>query len=325
MTTLKHKLTQSGDGDIDADAKLALAMLAEDQRAISYRPGFARLTGSVTAAILLQQIFYRFTRTGKSFFKFRSPNSHKDYRQGDSWQEELEFSGCEFDAALAKIGTKIVKGMSKSEPMAEKEPEFDEKGRMLNLDKLVIYWTDSNRCTWYWLNLGLLGNAIKSIYLGNSGKSNYLVIQESTITSNSEKRSKNTKSTHTHGAPALLSPSPISASVCVAKSKFSFEERARHAERNGLGSGWLNLSASGRYDEVIEYELSRQSPVGIQQSRNSRADERMFYSEAVQIVSSLTAAGRSAEDAINDLPVDEEVRDLLLDKFVRNKELAATA
>jgi hypothetical protein len=75
---------------------------------------------------------------------------------GDSWIEELGFSGDEFDAALKRIGTKIMAGTSKAEAMQK----TDATG-------LVLYWTDSNRVTWYSVNVELLGNLAFPHYLEN--------------------------------------------------------------------------------------------------------------------------------------------------------------
>lgn len=153
---------------MNEDSQLFLAVLAEDREVISYRKGLRKITGSVTSAILLQQIIYWASKKEwKPFYKFRGPCSHKLYQQGDSWLEELGFTGPEFDNAIEKIGTKVVKGMSKREAYQKQ----DKTG-------LVIYWTDKSRLTWYHLNTDLLGNL---------GKLNYLVNKESRITLKSGK------------------------------------------------------------------------------------------------------------------------------------------
>ena len=125
---------------------VALTLLADDLEFIPYRRTFRKITGSFGAAILLQQILYRAKGNGfRPFYKFRSPCSNMLYRNGDSWVEELACSADEFDTALKRIGTKIVK----SEPL-EKAMEGNDPTR------LVIYWTDSNRVTWYVVNKTLL-------------------------------------------------------------------------------------------------------------------------------------------------------------------------
>lgn len=125
-------------------------MLAGDYRAIPYRPELVEIAGSVTAAILLQQITFWAARSNwETFFKFREICAHNDYRLGDSWTEELGFSPREFDNALRKIGTKIKRGDSKAEAME---------------NSLVIFWTDSSRKTFYLLNWPLLEARLLRIY-----------------------------------------------------------------------------------------------------------------------------------------------------------------
>ena len=132
-------------------------ILAEDGEVILYRKSLRPITGSVTATILLQQIIWHDKRKQReSFYKFKAPCSHKLYKDGDSWTEELGFSNKEFDSALSKIGTKITQGMSKDDVLNSEE---------LNPNFLVIFWTDASRVTWYTLNRDLLGKLLKGIYL----------------------------------------------------------------------------------------------------------------------------------------------------------------
>jgi len=152
-----------------ATANSVINLLAEDQSLILYRKSLRQITGSVTSAILLSQMLYWFGKSGnKPFYKFRKPCAHEDYREGDSWTEELEFSEGEFDYALKKIGTKITKGMSK---IAAFEKE-DATG-------LIIYWTDASRKTWYMVNANLLSNQV----LASRSNADYLDSSENLITS----------------------------------------------------------------------------------------------------------------------------------------------
>jgi hypothetical protein len=73
--------------------------------AIPYRPELRGICGSVTATILFQQLEYWFENQGGEFYKFLAPcPGHKNYKEGDSWQEELGFSDDEFRAAFDRIG-----------------------------------------------------------------------------------------------------------------------------------------------------------------------------------------------------------------------------
>ena len=119
-------------------AAIVNAQASDRMRAIPYRPEFNAITRSVEGSILLQQILYWWGKCeGKPFYKFRAPAEHDRYKAGDSWTEELGFTGYQFDKALKSIGVKITKGISLNE--------------MIN-KALVIYWTDSNRLTWYKVN-----------------------------------------------------------------------------------------------------------------------------------------------------------------------------
>lgn len=154
-----------GKGEIEMtpETTVILGLLAEDKEVISYRKQLNNITHSVLSTILLQQMIFRAKQKDwQPFYKFRAPCKHKLYKPGDSWTEELGFSGAEFDTALKRIGTKVTKGIKKSKVFED-----------VSINSLIIYWTDASRVTWYQLNVELLGNLTKS---------NYLVKQESGIT-----------------------------------------------------------------------------------------------------------------------------------------------
>lgn len=72
--------------------------------AIPYRPELRQTAGSITAAILLQQMLYWREKSGdKPFYKFKQPCQHPAYKAGDSWCEELGFTRSEFDTALKHL------------------------------------------------------------------------------------------------------------------------------------------------------------------------------------------------------------------------------
>ena len=130
-------------------------LLANLKNAIYYIPDLARLTGKVTAALLLQQVIqYSGAARGRiePFYKFRAPCEHTLYRPGDSWLERLAFSPKEFDTALRTIGTKIRRGESKKAALGGGE-----------IQHLVLYWTDSSRVTWYLLNGPLFERKLREL------------------------------------------------------------------------------------------------------------------------------------------------------------------
>lgn len=200
--------------------------LAEDRKKITYRPSFAKITGSVLGAILLQQVLYWTEEKGGQFYKFMQPCEHPKYKEGDSWSEELVFTRYELKAAFKAIGTKSTAGVSKKELMSVKEPDFDEKGVLKNATNLVIYWTDSSRITWFWLNTELLGKAVSQHYLGKSTKQNYLEksqdnitykMPDYNITSSSEITSKTTAESNTPIPPAPIPDIQKQADEVIAK------------------------------------------------------------------------------------------------------------
>ena len=165
-----------------------IQLLANDKSLVTYRPRLNKITGSVTATILLLQILYWWTKQRrKKFYKFMSPCQHSLYRIGDSWEEELGFTRRELTTALKKLGTKLTKGTSKTEALK---------------DKLIIYWTDSNRMTWFEVNepllrkkLSLLYNGANVHYIDNEQKSHYIETDESAITLLQETTPKTTTET----------------------------------------------------------------------------------------------------------------------------------
>ena len=130
---------------------IALSQAQDQAKSIPYRPQYNRITGSVTASVVLQQINYWWHVKGRQpFYKFQSPCKHEKYREGDSWAEELGVGTTAFTNALKAIdAAKVTKGKSKTE---------------LHRGHLVIYWTDSNRMTWYQLNEDLFAYAIYLAY-----------------------------------------------------------------------------------------------------------------------------------------------------------------
>lgn len=72
---------------------------------ICYYPELTKITGSVTATLMMSQLEFWFKTTGgKSFFKFLEPCAHERYKEGDSWQEELGMSTSEIRYAFKRIG-----------------------------------------------------------------------------------------------------------------------------------------------------------------------------------------------------------------------------
>jgi len=133
---------------------LAFDIIADDKSLITYRPKLRKLTGSVTAAILLSQIMYWSKKSKyQPFYKYKlrpakddNDNYPDKYREGDSWCEELQFSKSEFETALKKIGKKVKKGQAKPQ------------------DCFVWYWTTISRVTYYQINFKYLSSKLIDLY-----------------------------------------------------------------------------------------------------------------------------------------------------------------
>lgn len=138
--------------------------LKNDQSVIPYRKRLNRITGDPKASILLQQcIFWAKISNWRAFYKFVEPCSHTLYKSGDSWTEQLGFSVSEFSTALKRISTKITKGAKKREILVRADPK-----------SLIIYWTNSDRVTYFQVNLPLLDNLLNSVYLESTSSTDIL-------------------------------------------------------------------------------------------------------------------------------------------------------
>ena len=129
------------------ERNIVLRVLGDERKNIAYRPKFARLAGSVTAAILLQQIYFRYVAHDEQpFYKFKEPCPHPEYKKGDSWCEELGFTRREFDAALRQIGQKLSRHITRDTKV------------------FVWYWITNQRKTYYELNWDYFGNGVIRLY-----------------------------------------------------------------------------------------------------------------------------------------------------------------
>lgn len=141
---------------------IASTIISEDQGLINYRPRMNKMTGSVIATILLNQMMYWAKRQGNGFYKFVSPCSHELYIEGDSWTEELKLTKHEFYGAIKKIGFK--RGKSSNEIESEK-------------DAYIIYYTTKDRLTYWIVNWDKIEADLSNLY-----NRNYLVNPKSGIT-----------------------------------------------------------------------------------------------------------------------------------------------
>lgn len=127
---------------------IARKIITDDKALIPYRPALNGITGGIIPTLIFQQIMYWWEKhRGQPFFKFKEPCEHADYKQGDSWCEELGISRWEFDSSISKISQKINR----------KTPK--------NPSALVWFWTDASRLTWYELNETEVDKCLELLYV----------------------------------------------------------------------------------------------------------------------------------------------------------------
>lgn len=121
------------------------ALIEDDRHRVSYRPSWNQFTGGVNGTLLLQQVIYWWSKNKRRpFYKFNSACDHPNYRDGDSWQEELGMTRSEFETARRKIAAKTKGNVSQK--------------------ALVSYWVDPDRRTWYALNEEAVIAELQAIY-----------------------------------------------------------------------------------------------------------------------------------------------------------------
>ena len=119
-----------------------MSFFGSEKKRIPYDKHIAQITGSMSSAVLFQQMLFNYGRKqGKPFYKFFMPCGHPLYRPYDSWTEELGIGETAFTNALKRIGTRAKTKDEIREFLKKKSKEF-----------CVIYYTDHNNLTWFYLN-----------------------------------------------------------------------------------------------------------------------------------------------------------------------------
>lgn len=119
---------------------------------IKYQPALRKIAGSLSATVLMSQLEYWFSKQGRAFYKFIEPCDHKLYKEGDSWSEELAFSGAEFRNAFKQIG--VVYKTKK----AYRESEDRFQGKMY-----LSYFDRVRKVTYYMRNDKLVENVFNAL------------------------------------------------------------------------------------------------------------------------------------------------------------------
>jgi hypothetical protein len=125
---------------------------------IIYRKEVRQEIGSVTASVLMQQLDYWFGKYPDGFYKFQSPTpNHPDYKEGDSWEEELAFSQAELRSAFDVIG---VRHLSKSAYTKVENPFMGDDGQECFY---CCYHDRKTGLTWYFRNHQMVDSLIDRI------------------------------------------------------------------------------------------------------------------------------------------------------------------
>lgn len=126
-----------------------LNFLAEDRRLVVYRTSLLRISGSITASLLLQQVLYQWEKNKhKPFFAFNDACEHPFYKAGHSFQEQLGFTKNELIGARNRIAVKV-NAKTRDEVLAYSP---------------IVYWTGRDRVTWYEVNDELMEKALRMLY-----------------------------------------------------------------------------------------------------------------------------------------------------------------
>lgn len=132
--------------------------LAISKVAIPYNPIYRRAIPqlkSCSSAVLMTQLEYWFAvKEGQAFYKYLSPcPDQKDYKEGDSWTEELAFSKDEFRTAFKNIG------ISYNSKKAFKESSDKFQGNLY-----CSYYDRIERKTFYFRNHELVDGILDRIH-----------------------------------------------------------------------------------------------------------------------------------------------------------------
>jgi hypothetical protein len=109
-------------------------------------------------------------------------------------------------------------------------------------------------------------------------------------------------------------------------SRFTIEECRRYAKHlqstgqgiNNPGGYATTIHRTGDVDAQIEEFLSR-TPEQIEDMRTAPENSNLFFGEAVQMLQAMIAVGRDPQATIDDMPLDDDTRRRLIEKFVKTQ------
>lgn len=116
-------------------------LLAIVRDSIPYVKQLRPHAGSIAACVVMQQLEYWFDKKPEGFYKFMEPCAHKEYREGDSWLEELGTSPDEFRTSFDKVGIRYTS-----------KTAFEASGDKFQDKFYCSYYDKREGRTWYFRN-----------------------------------------------------------------------------------------------------------------------------------------------------------------------------
>jgi len=252
---------------------------------IPYCKDVRRLTQSVTAAILMQQMEFWFSSYEDGFYKFLSPvQNNSFYKDGDSWTEELGFSEDEFRTAFDKIGVRY-----------KSKTEFDQAEDKFQGRFYCSYHDKIKGLTMYYRNHEIVDAAIDKMLTGiasprKSEKPGYVdrqtqptetgiakpdVNRETTVTETGNPHPEYTETTH-----RLPDTTPLSPETSSESGEQQISEAALRKEFEKVIKNFNDL---GRRYELAETKPGEQLWKSYREFRKSRSFDQCLAIQAAYI------------------------------------------
>ena len=241
--------------------------ISDDKHLITYRPKLNKITGSVTATLLLQQAMYWADVSGNEFYKFIQPCKHDRYKQGDSWTEELGFTKHEFNTAIKKIGFK--RGRSGKNEIEKEE------------DAYIIYYTTSQRLTYWVVNWNKINKDLDKLY----SNPEYLVNPECGNTK--EKKESGITKANPECGNTITSKTTTKTNTKTSKQRENSAAIFDNDKTSNIASDNLEDNKVNEYLEKLkevnkfyEKEINHVNllPIQLQHSKLSTVSDKIYYS-----------------------------------------------
>ncbi len=269
-----------------------LIHVAQDllQRPIAFHRIFARIGGGVTAGLMLSQAWY---------WTPRAKNAEKwFYKSQLEWEEETGLTRREQETARRNLKER---GLIE-EKLAGVPATLHFR---VNVEKFFEALCPEQQSS--------LAETCKLDCTEQPSKFGGNV--ETTSETSSETSSETTHTQHLRAVGAVA--------VCGG-SRFTIEECRRYAKHlQSTGQGIKNpggyatsIHRTGKADVLIEEFLNR-TPEQVEEIRITPANQNLFFGEAVQLLQAMMAVGREPQAIIDDMPLDDDTRRRLIEKFIK--------